>query len=80
MSTMSTVTAWAACDHSLDDDPELLNGMHVLTIARGDGIHLDATSVWEEDIVELCVKVEQMHPEGVATVFSNRINHCVSIQ
>ena len=65
MSTPSTVTASAACDQTLGDDSKLLNHMCALAIARGDGTLLDATFILEEDIFELCVKVGQVHPEGV---------------
>ena len=36
-----------------------------LVIARGNDTLFDATSIQEEDIVELCVKVWQTHPKGV---------------
>ena len=65
MSTTSTATALAACDHTLGDDPDLLNHMCVLAIARGDGTQFDADSIQGEDIVKLCVKVGQAHPKGV---------------
>ena len=65
MSTISTATASAAHDHTLGDDSKLLNHICVLGIARGDGTPLDATSVQEEDIVELCVEVGQVPPKGV---------------
>ena len=54
MSTTSTVTASVACGHILGNDCDLLNHMCVLAIARGDGTLFDATSIQEEDIVELC--------------------------
>ena len=65
MSNMSTATGLAAHDHILGNDSKLLNCMCVLAIARGDGTPLDATSIQEDDIVELCVEVGQAHPEGV---------------
>ena len=65
MSTTSTTTALAAHDHSLGDDPELANHICVLTIARGDGTLFDADSLQEEDIVELCILMGQVHPVGV---------------
>ena len=65
MSTTSTTTASVAHDHTLGDDPDLLNHMCVLAIARGDGTLFDADSLQEEDIVELCVKVGQAHPMKV---------------
>ena len=65
MSTTSTLTTLVAHDHTLDNDSELLNCMCVLPITRGDGILFDATSIQEEGIVELCVKVGQVHPKGM---------------
>ena len=63
MSTTSTLTTSAAHDYTLGNDSELLNCMCVLAITRGDGTPLDATSLQEEDIVELCIEVGQVHPE-----------------
>ena len=51
MSTMPTITALAACDHTLGDNPDLLNCMCVLAIARGDGAPFDANSIQEEELV-----------------------------
>ena len=65
MSPMSTTTASVAHDHTLGNDPDLVNCMCVLTIARGDGTPFDANSLREEDVVELCVSDGQAHPEGV---------------
>ena len=57
------MTALVACDHTPGEDSKLLNCMCVLAIARVDGTPLDATSIQEEDIVELCVEVGQAHPK-----------------
>ena len=62
MSTMSTVTALAAHDHTLGNGYKLLNCMCVPAIARDDGTPFDAASVQEEDIIELCVEVGWAHP------------------
>ena len=62
---MTTVTTLAAFDHTVGNDSKLLNHMYILVIARGDGIPFHATSIQEEDIIELCVKVGQTHPIGV---------------
>ena len=66
--SMSTITALVACDHSLGNDPGLLNCMCVLTIAMADGTPFDAGSLQGENIVELCVEVGQAHPKGVLWV------------
>ena len=65
MSTMSTVTTSAAQDHTLGNESELLNHMCVLVVAKGNSTPFDTTSIQDEDIIELCVKVRHMHPEGV---------------
>ena len=65
MAITSTVTTSVAHDHTLGDDSELLNHMCVLAIARDDGNLFDATSIQEDGIIELCVKVRWAHPEGV---------------
>ena len=39
--------------------------MCVLILTRGDGTPFDATSIQEEDIIELCVEMGQTHPKGV---------------
>ena len=65
MSTTSTGPALAGHYHTLGDNSELLNCMCVLVIASSDGTLIDATSVWEEDIVELCVEVGKTYPKGV---------------
>ena len=50
MSTISTATTSAACDHTIGNDHDVLNCMCVLSIARGDGTPFDAESI-QEDIV-----------------------------
>ena len=65
MSTTSTVTTLAACNCIPGDEVELLNHMCVLVLTRGDGTPFDATSIQEEDIIELCVEMEETHPKGV---------------
>ena len=65
MSTTSAATTSVAHDHTVGNDSEFLNHMCVLAIARSDGTLLYATSIQEEDIIELCVEVGQVHPKGV---------------
>ena len=55
MSTTSTVTTLVAHDLTLGNDSKLLNCMYVLVIARGNGTPFNATSIQEEDIIELCL-------------------------
>ena len=54
-----------AHDHTLGNDPDLANCICILTIARGDGTLFDADSLQEENIVELCLGIGQVHPDGV---------------
>ena len=65
MPTISTTTALVAHDHTQGDDPDLANCICVLTIARGDGSLFDADSLQEEEVVELCVGMGQVHLNGV---------------
>ena len=37
----------------------------MISITRGDGTPLDASSIMEEDIVEICVRRAHAHPLGV---------------
>ena len=65
MSTTSTATALAAHDCIPGDEVELLNCMCVLVLTRGDGTLFDAASIQQEDVIEICVQLEQTHPKGV---------------
>ena len=65
MSTTSTVTALVVHDHTLGNEAELLNCMCTLLLAKGNGTPFNATSMQEEDIIELCVEVGQTHPKGM---------------
>ena len=65
MSTVSKVTASAACDLTLGKDHELANCIWVLVATQGNGTPLYPDSFQEEDIVELCVGLDQVHPQGV---------------
>ena len=70
---------WAACDHTLCDDLDLVNHMCVLTITRDDSTPFDADSLQEKDIVELCVGVDR-HTQICAMVISDRFDYCIPIQ
>ena len=65
MSNTSTTTTLATCDHTLGNDPDLLNPICVLTIARGDGTVFHTDSLQGKDVVELCVGMGQAHPNSV---------------
>ena len=65
MSTTFTATTLVAKKCIPGDEVELLNHMCVLVLTRSDGTTFSATSIQEEDIVELCIELGQTHPEGV---------------
>ena len=65
MSTTSTVTTLVAHNCIPGDEVELLNHTCVLVLTRGDGTPFNATSILEEDIIEICIWLEQTHPKGV---------------
>ena len=51
--------------HIPGDEVELLNCMCVLVLTRSDGTLFNATSIQEEDIIELWIQLGQTHPKGV---------------
>ena len=64
MSTMSSATA-SGRDHVPSDESNLKSRMCLFVITQKDGTLLDATSVVEEDIVKMCVKMGHTHLLGV---------------
>ena len=64
MSTTSTMTALAAHNHVPGNQVEL-SCMCVLVLTRSNRTLFNATSIQEEDIVELCIELGQRHPKGV---------------
>ena len=65
MSTTYTATTLVACDHIPGDEVELINHMCVLLPTRRNGTPFNATSIQEEDIIELCIELGQTQPKGV---------------
>ena len=65
MSSASTVTASVACNCIPGNEVELPSCMCILVLIRNDGTPFNATSIQEEDIVELCIQSGQTHPKGV---------------
>ena len=65
MSTTSTATALAAQDQIPNDDLDLLNHLCILELTRGDSTLFDATSIQEEDIIEIGIWFGHTHPKGV---------------
>ena len=64
MSTMSSATA-SGRDQVPSDKSNLKNQMCLFILTRKDGILFDVTSVSEEDIMEICIRLGHTHPMGV---------------
>ena len=65
MSTTSATTALAARDHIRWDVADLSNRMCLFALTKGDDTPFNASSIPEEDIIELCIWFGHPHPEGV---------------
>ena len=65
MSTSSTVTTLVEMDLTLGDDIDIRNQICILVTTQGDSTPLGPSSFKEEDVVRLCIKLGQKHPEGV---------------
>ena len=65
MSTTSSVTSLAACNCIPGNEIELLNHICVLVLSRGNSPPFDATSIQEQNIIEICIWLGQTHPKGV---------------
>ena len=64
MSTMSSATA-SGRDWAPSDKSNFKNQMCLFIVTRPDDTLFDATSMSEEDIVEICIKLGHTHPMGV---------------
>ena len=60
-----TSSATALRDQEVPSPNSLQDKLLVVLITRGDGTPLDASSITEEDIVEICVRRAHTHPLGV---------------
>ena len=65
MSTTSTTTTLAAWDHIPSDIADLSNCMCLFALANDDCTLFDASSILEEDIIEICIQFGHTHPERV---------------
>ena len=65
MSITSTTTTLAARDHIPRDIADLSNHMCLFALTKGDGTLFDASSILEEDIIEICIWFGHTCPEGV---------------
>ena len=60
-----TSSATASRDQEVPSPDSFQDKLLVILITRGDGTPLDASSIMEEDIVEICVRRAHTHPLGV---------------
>ena len=60
-----TSSATASRDWEVPSPDSFRNRLLLLTITRGDGTPMDASSISEEDIMEICVQRAHTHPLGV---------------
>ena len=65
MSTASTVTDSAVRDMTLGNELEIANCNGILAHIQGNGTLFCPDSFQEEDVVELCIGLGQVHLEGV---------------
>ena len=65
MLTTSSATASVARDRVPTDEANLHACICVLILTRKDGTPFDATSVLEEDIIKICIRLGHTHPVGV---------------
>ena len=78
MSTTSMMTASAARDCIPSDVSDLSNCTCLFVLTRGNGTLFDASSIQEEDIIEICTWLRHTHPEGVlqySTIESVKLFH-----
>ena len=71
MSTSSAVTTLVEMDLTLGDNIDIGNKICVLVVTRGNGTLLDPSSFKEQDVVELCIRLGQKHPEGLFQLLDN---------
>ena len=63
MSKTSTATALMVCDPTQGDENKLVNHICILVATHGDGTLFSHDSLQEEDLVEFCVGLGEIHPE-----------------
>ena len=65
MSTTCTMTALAVRDQTLGDGLEIANHICILVATQGVGTPFSPSSFQEEDMVKLCMGLDQVHLEGL---------------
>ena len=63
MSVSSSATA--SRDQEVPSPDSFHNRLLLITISKGDGTPMDASSILEEDIIEICIQRAHTHPLGV---------------
>ena len=59
------MTTLAARSHIPSNVADLSNRMSLFLLTKGDGTPFDASSILEEDIIEICIQFGHTHPEDV---------------
>ena len=60
-----TSSATASRDWEVPPTDSFHDRLCLLSITRGDGTPMDASSILEEDIIEICIQSSHTHPLGV---------------
>ena len=60
-----TPSTTASRDWEVPSPDSFRNRLLLITITRGDGTPMDASSILEEDIMEICIRRAHTHPSGV---------------
>ena len=60
-----TSSATALRDQEVPSPNSFCNRLLLITITKGDGTPIDASSISEEDIIEICIQRAHNHPLGV---------------
>ena len=60
-----TSSATTSRDWEVPPTNSFCNRLCLLSITRGDGTPMDASSISEEDIIEICIQKGHIHPLGV---------------
>ena len=60
-----TSSATALRDWEVPSPNSFRNRLLLITITKGDGTPMDASSILEEDIIEICIQRAHTHPLGV---------------
>ena len=60
-----TSSATASRDREVPSPNSFRNRLLLITITKGDGTPMDASSISEEDIIEICIQRAHTHPLGV---------------